>query len=248
MSSSTAAPGGITITPSAFRTSAPCRSRFGEALHAVTAACLRIWNRGQNPVPGAAEHLLYQLTAALERVDTEGEDVEAIHQQAAAMLAVWIEHVAPQLRHVAAVIELRMEGSIGGVRVQGTADVITEAGMVVDLKTSKRKPAGVSQSHRLQLATYCALADQATTSHGRRQQHTAARLVTITRTKTPAAVPQTIEITEADFRYAEWAYRTAQEEMRAGSILPRRSSLLCSRENCAYWQQCEDEYGGCVKE
>jgi hypothetical protein len=122
--------------------------------------------------------------------------------------------------------------------------VITEAGMVVDLKTSKRKPSGVSQSHRLQLVTYCALADQA--SRGRRQ-HTAARLVTITKTKSPAAVPQTLEMTEADFRYAEWAYRTAQEEMRAGSILPRRSSLLCSRDNCAYWQQCENEYGGSVK-
>lgn len=37
-------------------------------------------------------------------------------------------------------------------------------------------------------------------------------------------------------------------ELREGAVMPRRSSLLCSRANCAYWQVCEAEYGGCVRE
>ena len=41
-----------------------------------------------------------------------------------------------------------MTGAIGGVAVQGTADVITAGGMLIDLKTASKKPAGVSQLAR----------------------------------------------------------------------------------------------------
>src|SRR4051794_39258712 len=134
-----------------------------------------------------------------------------------------------------------MEGRIAGVLVQGTADVITADGLIWDLKTASKKPAGVRQEYRLQLVTYAMVAEQA--SRGR--AHDRARLVTITKTKTPAVVPQTVEITAADRASAEWAFSTAQREMREGAVLPRRSSMLCSRANCTYWRVCEAEYGAC---
>jgi hypothetical protein len=59
------------------------------------------------------------------------------------MLRVWLDQVFPQLESAA--VELRMTGTIGGVTVQGTADVITAGGMVIDLKTASKKPAGVSR-------------------------------------------------------------------------------------------------------
>jgi hypothetical protein len=221
---------------------------IGETLHAITAACLRIRNRGHWGA-AAAEQGAQLLEAMLAeelaecRLDPD-EQPAAIVAQARAMFAVWLDQVFPHLE-TAVSIELRMEGAIAGVRVQGTADVITGSGMVVDLKTAGKKPAGVSQAHRLQLATYAMLADQAEPAAA---PHTAARLYTITKTRTPAAVQNTVEICAADRAYAEWAYATAQREMREGIIVPRRSSLLCSRKNCAYWQACEEEYGGCVRD
>lgn len=217
---------------------------IGDALHNITAACLRIWNRGQNPEREAADYLRIMLDAALADCDTEGEDREDLHATAQRMLTAWFAVVAPALRKIADLIEYRMVGTIAGVTVQGLADVITSDGMVIDLKTAAAAPAGVKQSHRLQITTYVMLAEQ----HLQRKC-TAGRLVTITKAKTPKTIPQTIEITDADRRYAEWAYATAQREMQAGSaIYPRRSSTLCSRGNCAYWQICEDEFGGKVKE
>lgn len=219
---------------------------IGEALHAITAACLRIWQRGMDPTRDVAAQVELVLMTALETVQLDPDETPAaIVTQAQAMLAVWLRDIAPQLRETAVLIEERFEGRIAGVRVQGSADVITQSGMIWDLKTSSKKPAGVSQAHRLQLTTYAMLAEQ--TSRGR--AHNAARLVTITKTKTPAAVPQTVEITDADRVYAEWAYATAHREMQdGGAVFPRRSSLLCSRANCAYWQVCESEYGGCVRD
>jgi hypothetical protein len=220
---------------------------IGEVLHAITAACLRIRRRGHwhAGVVSQAEDLLEKmLTAELAACTLdEDESPAAIVAQARAMLAVWLDQVFPQLE-TAARIEMRMEGAIAGIAVQGTADVITSSGMVVDLKTAGKKPAGVSQQQRLQLATYAILADQADPAAA---PHTDARLYTLTKTKAPVAVQQTLEITETDRKYAEWAYSTAQREMREGAVMPRRSSLLCSRANCAYWQACEEEYGGCVR-
>ena len=158
------------------------------------------------------------------------------------MLRVWWDQVYPQLE--AAAVELRMTGAIGGVAVQGTADVITAGGMLIDLKTASKKPAGVSSSHALQLTTYAMLADQAAAGNA----HTAARLYTITKTKTPAVVQQTVEITAEDRAYAEYIYPAVQEAARRGEVMPRRSSNLCSRKHCAYWQQCQADYGGEVRQ
>jgi CRISPR/Cas system-associated exonuclease Cas4 (RecB family) len=126
--------------------------------------------------------------------------------------------------------------------------VITAGGMLVDLKTASKKPAGISSSHALQLTTYAMLADQAAAKVDPPKRHTAARLYTITKTKTPAVVQQTVEITEDDRRYAEFVYAHAQQQMRDGVITPRRSSNLCSKKHCAYWRECVAEYGGSVRE
>jgi CRISPR/Cas system-associated exonuclease Cas4 (RecB family) len=127
---------------------------------------------------------------------------------------------------------------------QGTADVITAGGMLVDLKTASKKPAGVSSSHALQLTTYAMLADQVNAG----KTHNAARLYTITKTKTPAVVQQTVEITAEDRAYAEYIYPAVQEARRRGEVLPRRSSNRHSRKHCAYRQQCQADYGGEVRQ
>ena len=57
----------------------------------------------------------------------------------------------------------------------------------------------------------------------------------------------TIDVTEADRRHATRLYQIAQEGMRSGLYVPNRSSMLCSRRYCSFWQRCVVEYGGEVE-
>ena len=53
------------------------------------------------------------------------------------------------------------------------------------------------------------------------------RLITLARTKTPSCM--------------------AAGSMQSGLYLPNRGSNLCSRKHCAFWRECQAEYGGAVE-
>lgn len=238
---------------------------IGGAIHATAAATLQLWQQGEEPTAPqiAAElrrQLRRQLTSTPEDDDTApepteaeataaaaaiGEDLETLYAQALRMMTVWVAEIGPQLRPVADQVEWHLEGVIAGVQVHGFADVITAHRTIADLKTSGKAMPGISQAHRLQLTTYAMLAEQTT---GR--PHTTARLYTLTRPKEarPRVYQHSMEITDADRRYTEWAYATAAEGMRAGAITPRRSSSLCTTALCPHWRACEADFGGAVRE
>ncbi len=43
-------------------------------------------------------------------------------------------------------------------------------------------------------------------------------------------------------------YPLVQEGMQSGLYFPNRQSLLCSRRQCAFWRECQREFGGSVRE
>jgi hypothetical protein len=49
---------------------------------------------------------------------------------------------------------------------------------------------------------------------------------------------------EADLKSTQILYPLVQEGIRNGLYFPNRQSTLCSRRNCAFWRQCEREFGG----
>jgi hypothetical protein len=52
-------------------------------------------------------------------------------------------------------------------------------------------------------------------------------------------------------RSIEWRVKRidpAQRSMRSELYMPNRLSLTCSRRHCAYWRNCEREWGGEVPE
>jgi hypothetical protein len=75
----------------------------------------------------------------------------------------------------------------------------------------------------------------------------ACRLDTVTKGKTVSLIQKSFFINDKDRHYAETIYPMVQDSIREGIFLPRRSSPLCSRRFCGFWNVCEKEYGGSVR-
>ena len=110
--------------------------------------------------------------------------------------------------------------------------------MVIDVKTTSRKPSGVVADHALQLATYSELLPGAS---GR------ARIDALVSTRDPQLVQIEHTRGEAGRRLTECIYPLVAEGIAGGLFLPNRNATSCSRQYCAFWQSCQREFGGCVQ-
>jgi len=211
---------------------------LGSAVHEVVAVNMQDKIETRRDLDAAAISSLFRdaLPRQLEGVVfAEGESADELAGCGEALLSVYMDQAAPSIRPQA--VELAVEGDIGGVRVHGFVDVLDVEGTVIDLKTAGKKPSGVSSAHRLQVATYAMITPGAS---GR------ARIDTITKTKTVAHHSTSFDVTAADRKLTERLYSITLDQMRSGLVVPNRSSFLCSRKNCAFWETCEQDYGGAV--
>lgn len=190
------------------------------------------------PYSGVAA--LFRQAWALERDQAEFRDDEDPSQLAhlgEALVMKYLDEVAPAIEPDA--VELRVEGEIGGVKVQGFIDVLDVEGRIIDIKTAKASPSGVEPMHRFQVATYRQLTPAASGK---------GRIDTLVKTKTPKIVLQSFEVTDNDVRATQTIYARARQAMQSEFYMPNRQSMFCSRRCCAYWRDCEQEWGGEVPE
>jgi RecB family exonuclease len=68
------------------------------------------------------------------------------------MIAKYIEEAAPSIQP--AVVESRVSGLIGGVKVSGYVDLLDTEGRLIDSKSSPKPIKGIAHDHRLQLTSY----------------------------------------------------------------------------------------------
>jgi hypothetical protein len=148
-----------------------------------------------------------------------------------------MDEAAPWIQPAA--VEIEVTGEIGGVSVRGIVDLLDEEGCVVDVKTAARKPSGVSPDYAFQLATYRQITPGASGE---------ARLDTLVKTKTVQLIQQMYTVAPQDLQATEVLYPLVQAGIAGGLYFPNRQSLTCSRRNCAFWRQCEREFGGTVSE
>jgi CRISPR/Cas system-associated exonuclease Cas4 (RecB family) len=212
---------------------------LGSAVHAAIAANYRqkIDSRRDLHTEGV---LAVFRDAWKQELDTctldKSDDVADLANTGEVITRVYMEQCAPRVQPAA--VEMHVEGLIGNVPVQGYIDVLDVDGQVIDTKTAKRKPSGISPGYRAQVSTYAMLAPQAS---GR------ARLDTFVKSKTVQHVSQSIQVAESDRKYATKLYAIAREKMQTGLVSPNRGSNLCSRKYCSHWQKCVEDYGGEVK-
>lgn len=216
---------------------------LGKAIHSTIASVLRApkpKNDEQRVVHAgmAARQIVAEVGRELAEVPRDAmkdESISAIEGQALAM----IEAVLPTLEGIHPVaVEEAITGEIAGVPLHAIIDARVP-GEVIDFKTADRKPSGMKGNHRRQLATYAKLGNV-----------NGAKLITITKTKTPAVIHQTMPPIEVHFEktHIERLYPLVLEEMASGLYAPNRGSMFCSRHNCSFWSECQKEFGGIVEE
>jgi hypothetical protein len=213
---------------------------LGIAVHQAFEANFRekLETKEDLPIPGVTA--IFKRAWALVCAETEFRDDENpqdIGQLGEMLVAKYMDEAAPAIEPAA--VELDVEGRIGGVKIVGKVDLIDTEGRVVDVKTSARRPTGIAPDYAFQLATYRRLAPGSTGE---------ARLSTLVKTKTIQLIQQSYRVGEADLKSTEVLYPLVQEGIRNELYFPNRQSTLCSRRNCAFWRQCEREFGGMVEE
>jgi len=67
------------------------------------------------------------------------------------------------------------------------------------------------------------------------------------KTVTPQIVQQSYTVGEADLRATQVLFPMVREAMGSGMYCPNRQSLLCSQKHCAFWKECQQEFGGTVR-
>lgn len=165
----------------------------------------------------------------------DDEDPKALGDCGAGLIRKYMSEVSPKIQPVA--VEQKLHGVIGGVRINARLDVLDETGKLIEIKTMGARRPTINPMHRFQVATY------------RRLEPRASGLIQLDgliKTRTPGVMPQAWEVTDADIAMTENLFPLAQEQMRSGYVWPNRFSVMCSRRACAYWKQCELEFGGTV--
>jgi putative RecB family exonuclease len=136
-------------------------------------------------------------------------------------------------------VELDVSGEIAGIPVRGRIDLIDDSGRIIDIKTAARKPSSVAPDHAFQLATYRQITPGASGE---------ARVDTLVKTKTVQLVQHGYSVSEADILSTRTLFPLVKAGIQAGLYFPNRRSLLCSRRHCAFWRNCEQEFGGAVRQ
>ena len=170
------APVGEVLSPSQVRCFMDCQMRWwfkyalkcadpatgkmalGRAVHAALTQnfAQKVETLKDLPVPGVVA--LFRDAWAHEREQTEFRDDEDPAELGAcgeALVSKYMDQAAPLLEPAA--VEMRVEGTIGGIQVQGWIDLLDVNGRIIDLKTAARKPSGIESDYKFQIATYTQL-------------------------------------------------------------------------------------------
>jgi len=126
--------------------------------------------------------------------------------------------------------------------IEGWIDTVDDHAVVIEAKTTGKKPGHVAANHKLQTTIYTAgmlSADVETPG---------ARVDYLVKTKKQQVVSFDIVPTKADFMYLDDVLDRVCRGIESGIFLPNREFYGCTRRNCGYWEHCEAEIHGTVRD
>ena len=165
-------------------------------------------------------------------------------------VGLWRNEVAENIQPVSVQEKLAIEFEDFNYDILQFADVITEDKTIIDNKTAGRsvsvnklsKELIVPHDHRLQLTMYD-IGYQA----NHKEQADSLGLDYLIKTKTPKFQSVRWKPNEEDRSYIVNLMKVVANCVDKEVFMPNRNNMMCSRRFCAYWRECQEQYGGKVK-
>ena len=161
----------------------------------------------------------------------------------------WADEIAEKIQPISVQEKLAIEFDDFGYDILQFADVITEDKTIIDNKTAGRSVPQkdgeykVSYDHILQLTMY---------GIGYKENHDEEieelGLDYLIKNKNPKIQQVRWKPNNADKKYALGLIRNVAKGIDNETYIPNRSSFLCSKKFCAFWSECEENFGGKVRE
>lgn len=169
------------------------------------------------------------------------DDPGKIKDSGVAILDHYQGNAAPAIQPVC--VETRFEAEMTwlaeeqpkAVKLKGRLDLIDDSQVVVENKTTSRKPYRVQQAHVIQSTCYVA---------GAMQQYGQARVDYVVNKKIPEIVSFAIQVDQRKIMFFTNLVASVVESMEAELWIPNRDHFLCSERWCGYWDLCHRRLGG----
>lgn len=125
---------------------------------------------------------------------------------------------------------------------RGRADILTKDGILIETKTTGRRPSQPMKPHVLQATAYSAgiLANDGKIPK--------TRIDYIVKNKTPITVSHPLDVTDGHINFFLGQIARVAHAIENDIFFPVRSGTLCSHRWCGYASMCEKKYGGIVPE
>lgn len=146
--------------------------------------------------------------------------------------------IAPHIQPIKVEQRINVKFS-NGVELTGQLDLLDEDNVLVDHKTTSRKPTGASISNILQVTGYSILGQTAGYEIKER------RIDYLVFGARPEIKHFNVE---ADRNYFLNVLEVITKSIEAGIFIPNRGSMFCTKRFCKFYNECEKKYGGKVRE
>lgn len=188
------------------------------------------------------DHVLEAYSCAFDEGMREVEKVSKteigeLKDEGVRIVSHYHETRAPQIKPEEVEKEISIEFDNVDYKIIGYIDLIANGGKVFENKTTGKTPTEVSADHILQGSIYAISTgvDEVTYDY-------------TVKLKTPKVVTIPRKITQDDKAFTLALTGKVDHAAKAGVYLPNRNSFMCSRRQCGYWQHCEKEFKGRVKD
>lgn len=176
--------------------------------------------------------------AAQEVGDWEDEDRGKLLDTGVALSGLWRNEIAVQVQPTGVQVPADLEAD--GVKIHGIIDTVAvENGnpVVHELKTKAKSMSDGDMARSLQVPIYARAAGT-----------DKVKWDVAVKTKVPKVQTMAVTITEDQVRGAVnqlvISKRLIDASVQSGDFLPNRQQMMCSRRWCAYWEQCQKDFGG----
>ena len=161
----------------------------------------------------------------------------------------WADEIAEKIQPISVQEKLAIEFDDFNYDILQFADVITEDKTIIDNKTAGRSVPQkdgefkISNDHMLQLTMY---------GIGYKENHNEEvnelGLDYLIKNKNPKIQQVRWKPNNADKKYALSLIENVAKGIDNETYIPNRSSFMCSKKVCAFWSECEKNFGGKVRD